>query len=114
MKKRILQLLNIQAHQYELRVFSTYIEWCTKHAASDNEVQRLITSPALFNWWLETYNKLEQQFLTIVAPYINHCDQSDIERIYLNETVKIFNHFCKPLIYTARHKYQNIINPKHN
>lgn len=114
MKKLILNLLNIQAHEYELRVFNTYMDWCTKHAKSDKEMQRFLTSPALFNWWMQEYEKLERNFLALIKPYINDCDQQDVERLYLVETVQIFNHFCKPLIYTARYKHQNIVNPKLN
>lgn len=114
MKKQILKLLQIQSHEYEMRVMCTYMDWCTKHTKSDNEMQRFLSSPALFNWWYETYTELEKNFLKLAMPYKDQCDQRDIERLYLVETVHIFKYFCKPLIYTARYKRQNIVNPKLN
>ena len=114
MKEEILKLLNTDASTYEMRLFCTYMDWCTKHCKSDIEMQRFLTSPALFNWWLEEYNKLEQSFLKIVEPYKHNATVSDLERIYMSEIVQIFNRFCRPLVYTARHKHQNVVNPKFN
>lgn len=114
MKKEILKLLRLSQDAYEMRIFCTYMDWCTKHCKSDNEMQRFLTSPALFNWWTQEYSKLETNFLKIVKPYQDTAHAVDLDRIYLNETVQIFNRFCKPLIYTARYKNQNVVNPNHN
>lgn len=115
MDKQILQLLEITEHQYEMLIIGNYIKWCNKFDTKENDSQRLLTAPALFNWWLTEYKKLEKNFLEIALPYKGRANSCVLHDLYNEETIHIHKLFSKPLIYIARHKRQVVTaNPLHN
>lgn len=115
MKTTITQLLKITPEVYDMVVFGNFMKWCNNFAKNDNEVQRLITSPALSKWWITEYHKLEQNFMEQALPYHNALTTQEMTKFYNEEMLQIHHFFSKPLVYCAKHKRQIITaNPLHN
>jgi len=115
METKIQNLLQLTPHEYEMKIIDTYINWCRKFQYNQEDAQRLLTSPALFSWWLTEYKKLERKFLAIAEPYKMYGCKEAFVKIYHQETVQIFNRYSKPLVYTAKRKRQHILgNPQYN
>lgn len=109
------QLLGMDDDQYEMTVLSNYMAWCKNHnGGQDAIMQRFLSSPYLFNWWYQEYQKLEQNFLAIAKPYLNYMNKQELVELYRKEILQMYNLFSKPLIYTAKYKKQEITNPIHN
>jgi len=115
MRTQILNLLQVTDNEYEVIVISKFLSWCNNHQKSDKEAQRLLISPALFNWWYNQYSNLEQNFIAIITPYKSALNKEAIKKVYDQETLQMYNLFSKPLIYCAKHKTQQILgNPLYN
>lgn len=113
MKTKILEFLQITPHQYEMIVIGNYIKWTKKFEKNTTDSQRLLTSPALFNWWYLEYTKLEQRFIELAEPYKNHANPCVFTDLYNETILPIHNLFSKPLVYTALNKRQ-VITANHN
>lgn len=108
-QEKIENILQITPNQYLRRVIDRYVAWTNLHnQANDSYSQRLLTSPALFNWWFSEYRKLELVFLEMTEPYTGTISKKEAERLYLFEVIKINMAYSKALIYCAKHKSQNI------
>lgn len=114
METQLLKLLQLTKTEYEVKVISNYVKWCSEHESNDQEAQKLIANPPLFNWWLKEYRKLEEKFIMVATPYKSYMSKSDMEIVYKNEVIFIHNIFSKPLIHHAKHFSQPIINPQAN
>lgn len=105
------QLLNITDDEYEKIILSNYMAWCKKHNAGKDEImQRFLSSPILFNWWYQEYQKLEANFHKLVKPYLGIMSIDDINKMYRTEIMQIHKWYSKPLIYTSKYKVQSIVN----
>lgn len=115
METQIKELLQFDNHTYEMMIIGNYIKWCRKFDKNQADSQRLLTAPALFNWWLHEYKKLEVKFLELALPYKGKANTCVFRKLYDDETMRIHEVFSKPLVYTARHKRQVVTaNPLHN
>ena len=115
METQIIELLNLTDHEYEMLIIGNYIKWCKKFDQNEADAQRLLTAPALFNWWLTEYKKLEATFLEEALPYKGKADSTVFHDFYNDETLQIHKFYSKPLVYCARHKRQVITsNPMYN
>lgn len=108
MQQQIITLLQVSKNEYEVTIISNYMAWCRKHEHSNIQAQRMLTSQALFNWWLQEYRKLEAKFIDIATPYKGYLSKEDMQRLHKQETMHIHNLFSKPLLYTTLNKRQEI------
>lgn len=108
METKIQKLLQLTPEAYEMKVLDNYINWCKKFEYTENDVQRMLTSPALFNWWLAEYRKFEHKFLILAEPYKAFANKEAFAKIYNQETMQIHKLFSKPLVYCAKRKRQHI------
>jgi hypothetical protein len=105
------QLLRITPDEHENIIISNYMTWCKSYSKGKDEImQRLLSAPNLFNWWYQEYQELEARFENDVRPYIGIMSHGEITDMYRNEMKQMHNFYCRPLIYTARYKHQNITN----
>lgn len=93
------QILGISNDTYELNILNIWFVWCSKHSSTQIQLQRLMTSPGLFNWWKQQYKKYETEFLEDAKPY--DLTQSDALNLYMRSVQKIHFIYSKPLIQKA-------------
>ena len=103
MKTPIHQILNVSPRYYEERIlFGSFFLWCELNSHDDRSLQNTVANTAIFNWWLQEYRKLEDEFRHDVAPYIGMVDQKYISKMHVDHTIKIRRFYPKALLKTAQ------------
>ena len=99
--KAINELLKETPDQYELTLFTLWLEWCEKKTHSPEQLQKLLSNNALFNWWRDNLKTFERYFADDVAFYYQTFDAKTLKDIYRDYTGVIHKHYSKALIKRA-------------
>ncbi|AMA49435.1 hypothetical protein [Flavobacterium covae] len=103
--KKVIELLDLSTPDYETLLFETYFNWCTDFCSNyQDDLQSLVANRALNKYFLQEYNKLEEEFLQLASRYENNINITSVHyrELYADCTVKIFNRFSKVLIKKAK------------
>lgn len=100
--KPIHQLLNITQDNYQDRIMSRYIQWCSLNSSDDQDCQKFLANGPIFGWWLQEFRKLERQFREDAEPYIGRADNRIIQQLYIETVLKIRDFYPRALMQTAR------------
>jgi hypothetical protein len=101
MKKQLLIILKIYSHEYELKVLDLYTAWCAKRSKNQQQLQKLLICPALFNWWYRELESLEANFVKHAGVFGTSLSKEVAESYYNEIIADIHNVFSKPLIKKA-------------
>ena len=77
-KNQIIDHLQWTSQDYDDRVFQAYWNWCQLHGQLQSIIQQLLANRGVNKWFLQEYEKLENQFLQIVAVAPNNIDMLEI------------------------------------
>ncbi len=99
--KAINELLKETPQEYELTLFSLWLEWCQKKAHNQEQLQMLLSNNALFTWWRENLRTFERYFADDVSSYNGNLDRDTLKDIYRDYTSVIHKHYSKVLIKKA-------------
>ena len=58
----IIKVLNITQATHKWMQLNAFSEWCGHHAHTHKEIQTLLSSQAIFNWFRHEYEMLELSF----------------------------------------------------
>lgn len=101
--KSILKILKVTDEAYEAMLFDTYISWCMDWVSNyENELQKLVASPAINKWFRMELAKLEKSFVEETLPYADIITRDVAREQYADFTEPIFRRFPKPLIEQAK------------
>lgn len=99
----ILKILQVTEEAYEAMFFDTYISWCMDFVTNyENELQKLVASPAINKWFRTEMDKLEKPFIEETLPYLGVITKEVAREQYADATDPIFRRFPKPLIEKAK------------
>lgn len=112
MKTIIVELLELSVEAYEAMILDNYLLWCNLNSHDDNDCQKLLTSPALFTWWLAQYASLEKKFIEDAYPYFGKADKEVMRTLYTDFTIEIARYYSRPLLKLARN--QKPLTHQHN
>jgi hypothetical protein len=101
MKANVITLLKTTPEEYEAFLIDFYFEWCQQKSNNKKSLQKLLTCPPLFNWWLRELENLEKLFVDDCQLYKSTITKQDALTLYKINTVHLHNIFCKPLIKMA-------------
>jgi len=65
----ITKVLNINQSTYEHLLFNSFSQWCGNNAHSHKELQTLLSSQPIFNWFKHEYEMLQLSFYGEVANF---------------------------------------------
>jgi len=103
MKQFIHHVLNKTPTEYEVFKFDIYLFWCEFNSVSQKDLQQLIASQILYDWYIKQLNLLENEFINKVSnattlnntvPYLNG--------VYIGTVGKISNIYPKKLLIEIR------------
>ena len=95
------QLLQKSPSEYELFVLGLWLDWCKTKSYSYRQLQLLMASNALFQWWLVNLRNLEEEFCQDAWPYRQTITGEDAVKLYRKHTQKLGLYYSTPLIKKA-------------
>lgn len=110
-KKRILQIANFNATDYNKLLIDSFVYWAGKHTDTKTQYQIVLTSKPLQKWFFQQYEKLEDEFLSFYSRHPKGNSQ-DNERLYARVVGKIYDLYPSVLLDEIKTKYKGI--PVHN
>lgn len=102
MKNKILQLLQMKPSTYERMLFNHYHKWCAYQAFDSKDVQKLLTCPALFNWYADMYVKMEACFAHRAAEFHGKVDKGVMLDLHTEYVINTQDFYSTPLLRKAR------------
>lgn len=112
MKNLSQELLEMTPAVYEKMVINHYHQWCHHHSWNDADCQKLLTSPALFNWWYAQYQKMEFKFAKRAIDFFGKASKQLIRDYHTEHVIKITRIYSRSLMKAARQ--QQPITPQYN
>ncbi|MCH4824269.1 hypothetical protein ML462_13920 [Gramella lutea] len=112
MKKLIQLMLEISADNYEKMIINHYHQWCLMHSHEENDCQKLLANPQLFNWWQTEYNRLQRKFIKRAYEFHTKADKLVLRKYHAEIVAQVKDFYCKPLLSKARK--QEPITPQFN
>ena len=97
MNFKILAALNYSENTYQSLVFDSFLVWVSEKSYSDNHLQLLLTSNALFQWYLNEYKKNEKAFLFQAKAFIGRAPIADVRALYDDKVLRI-HFYPKPIL----------------
>ncbi len=89
MKKQIIQILQYTPHQYDMLTFDLFFMWCNENATNNQHLQMLLTSQAVYTWFMKEFKKNELQFLEYSLGYRKKVDVVTLRSMYDNYVTNI-------------------------
>ena len=112
MREIILQLLQLSGNNYEKMVLNHFHQWCLLHCMDDNDLQKLLVCPALFNWWYNEYEELERKFAKRAIDLVGRADAQVMRSYHAEIIANVQSYYSKPLMKVARN--HKPLTPQHN
>ena len=101
--KRIYQILEMTASQYEQLFLTEYLAWCESIAFDVIELQKLLSSNPIVKWYQMELSKCEQEFMQRISRYDEKAISLDDRIICYVDCVEKMNSISpKPLIDAAK------------
>lgn len=94
---QIQTILGYTKKEYELLTLSVFMQWCDKHSSTDWELQELLLSQELLNWFKIEFKELEQEFIQTTKPYVKKLAKTDALKYYSKVIFKIVEFFPSAL-----------------
>lgn len=110
----IYKLLKISKHDYEMLVFTMWLNYCQKKSFSQPQLQMLLSNTPLFNWWLQNLKMFESKFIEDVSPYAKVISSNEALRMYKQSTANMKLYYSYTLIKKALSKNEQSREDKTN
>ncbi|MDV6170203.1 hypothetical protein R1T16_17335 [Flavobacterium sp. DG1-102-2] len=108
--KAIYQILGFPKEVYEMLLMNMFFEWCNELAASEKELQKLMSDQSLLNWYMTQLPAYEEIFVNEVEQF-GITDKDEIHRHYHRVTTMINGIFPGPILRQAR---RSVLTVEHN
>lgn len=99
-KNIIIDYLQLTSEQYNEQVFQNYWSWCTKYGKTPTHTQQLLANKSVNKWWMDEYQKLEDQFINAIG--VLPLKKDILQHTFYGFTVQIFTIYPKALIEAIR------------
>lgn len=98
------EILQMTRADYDLKVFGLFLEWCDRYSYSDEQLQKLLTNNAIYNWFQVSLKPLEAEFKEDAQPYVEVMTANDALKLYKKHVHKLNLYYSSPLIKSALHE----------
>lgn len=95
------EILQISPEEFEMLQYSAYLSYCDTKTFTDNQLQMVLTSNNIFNWWHKEAKSCEESFREAAAPFIGNMDSKSAISLYMDHLERIERYFSKMLIKEA-------------
>lgn len=89
----IANLLRMTNDEYSLMVLNQYVYWCELNAINTRDLQKLVSSQFLYNWYVQEIEDLELVFFDKLGSKSDQLPVKEITALYLQTTVKIGEYY---------------------
>lgn len=116
--KQIIESLLLNTSSYLWLFQKTFTDWCAMYSQSDEEFQRMLANPKIYNWFMREYQSLECVFISEVLLDDQQISFTlkELRELYDSMTCIIANRYPKSLLRELRKnkvvkiKYKKVFN----
>lgn len=103
MKQFIYHVLKKTASQYQNTLFDIYVTYCGINSVSTSDLQQLIISQKLWNWFYTQIELLEDEFIEVCSnPKTINMTDDDLFILWKKSMIKILEVYPKQILLQIR------------
>lgn len=96
------EILQITPEDFEMLQYDAFLKYCqSKTNGNQEQLQMLVSSNAIYNWWVDQCELHEDNFHTAALPFIGKMTSESAIQLFMDHMESVERYFSKTLIKEA-------------
>lgn len=105
--KPVHELLQYPLNEYKDMLLESLIHWANTHTNSHKQLQQVILTKSIQNWFLKEYKKSENEWRAIIKQYPNS-STTDKRKLYITIVSRVYTVYPNSLLKELKNQIKGV------